>query len=280
MICATSSNSLPSVTLSSGSNSRNVLINSTRIFPFQRALVIVDQPIAMSMLFRPTHSSVSSHIACLTMSDKPRVESPSGPLHARNAREERRTHYPSGYQRNESGIGNRRGPTRPHLQLARRQHLGKVACRPFPPPQSQIGLSPSRSGVIPAAMKRSLCLLPVILLLGCKSWFYHEVPHKILIESDPPGARVELNQEYIGITPLEYTLLGGHNHAFSDNATRYVFRGNPVAPGQYVQEKSFHSGEHHDIIPKRIFFDLRLAPAGRGNSDVDLHIDLKAHESK
>lgn len=126
---------------------------------------------------------------------------------------------------------------------------------------------------------RSFPFLLLLLFTGCKSLFYHEVPHKILIESDPPGARIELNEEYIGDTPLEYTLLGGHKRQFSENHPLYIFRASPTAAVGYVQTKVFHSRDPRvDSIPKHLFFDLRLHAAD--NKDVDLHLDIKAHESK
>jgi len=123
------------------------------------------------------------------------------------------------------------------------------------------------------------CVL-AFALLGCKSWFYHEVPHEVFIESDPPGSPIEINDEYVGKTPLTVKIMGGHNGAFSNTREIHTIHANPVGANQFVQVKQF-SGPRQDLIPKHLYFNLRVGPvAPSTKSDVNVKMDIKKEDVK
>jgi len=133
-------------------------------------------------------------------------------------------------------------------------------------------------------MKKPISLLTVCVLgfalLGCKSWFYHEVPHEVFIESDPPGSPIEINDEYVGKTPITVKIMGRHNGAFSDSRETHTIRANPVGGNQFVQTKQF-SGPRQDLIPKHLYFNLRIGPvAPATKSDVNVKMDIKKEDVK
>jgi hypothetical protein len=75
---------------------------------------------------------------------------------------------------------------------------------------------------------------------------------KTLIESDPPGARIEINNQYVGTTPLRVNI----PRLKSDWSTISVtIRANPISPGQQVQTKYIGSDES---TPTHVFFDMNL----------------------
>lgn len=91
---------------------------------------------------------------------------------------------------------------------------------------------------------------------------------EIQIISDPPGARIEVNQDYVGDAPITIKVpqINGY---FAQNT---VIRALPTEAGDYVQTKSFIAGQSTmeeavslgtwgDEIPSRILFDTRLAPS-------------------
>ncbi len=88
--------------------------------------------------------------------------------------------------------------------------------------------------------------------------------------SDPPGARIEVNNDYVGDAPTTITLTGNKQGV----VRQYVIRATPIAGGQYVQTKvlSHYRGGPSDPVPSRIFFDMRLAPPDKAiKVDVDVH---------
>ena len=80
--------------------------------------------------------------------------------------------------------------------------------------------------------------------------------------SEPPGAKIELDNDYIGDTPLEIQWEG---HPASGCFTRdHELQALPIHEGQYTQYKFFDSSlRGRRKIPKTIFFDMRLIPAPR-----------------
>jgi hypothetical protein len=86
------------------------------------------------------------------------------------------------------------------------------------------------------------------------------IAYRVLVESNEPGVRIEVNKEYMGTTPLELKVFGdkdGTFHCF--NNPDFVIRAIPVKPGQYAHSKFFRTGDMftgEDKIPKRVFFDM------------------------
>lgn len=82
-------------------------------------------------------------------------------------------------------------------------------------------------------------------------------PHyTILVESDPPGAKIELNDAYVGTTPCRIRVPGDKGRKFTyGQMLDHVFKALPTAGGGYTQLKRFPKGGE---IPERIFFNMRL----------------------
>jgi hypothetical protein len=96
--------------------------------------------------------------------------------------------------------------------------------------------------------------------------------YKVEVISDPPGARIEVDEDYVGDAPLTITMLG--------NTRRQVVRGYeiralPIYYGHSVQRKWFPPPGMYTTpatIPKRIFFDMSLARRP-DRLDVDVNIE-------
>lgn len=105
-----------------------------------------------------------------------------------------------------------------------------------------------------------------ILSTGCGSLS----KFTIAIDSDPQGARVEVNNDYAGTTPTTYTIQGNADRSFNGNwveGSMIEFVATPPS-GQtnlYVIKKSFRPSaffQQGDHIPEKMFFDLRRKPEG------------------
>lgn len=79
--------------------------------------------------------------------------------------------------------------------------------------------------------------------------------------SNPPGARIEVNGDYIGDAPCAAEVTTDGN----GNLVQPVrFTALPVFSGQYSQGKFFqgaHMSPYSQKAPQRVYFDMRLAPA-------------------
>jgi len=81
------------------------------------------------------------------------------------------------------------------------------------------------------------------------------------IVSDPPGAKIEINNDYVGTTPMTVKLEGWE--ATRTFARRHIIVAHPVLPGQHTQIKMFSgwsepSRTYGDTIPTKIFFNMNL----------------------
>jgi hypothetical protein len=106
-------------------------------------------------------------------------------------------------------------------------------------------------------------MLTSLFVSGCAT------PRKtIAIDSDPPGVRVEVNNDYLGKTPLTYTV-------DSNGAGEFVGSWGPApfiefvaypprdVSGLYVQKKLFRPNgffQAGDKVPDKMFFDMHLKP--------------------
>ncbi len=94
------------------------------------------------------------------------------------------------------------------------------------------------------------------------------IAYHVQIESSEPGVRIEVNNDYIGDAPLMLKIFGDKDGTFHNfGSPEYVIRALPVKPGQYIQTKVFRTGgwfSPEDMIPRRIFFDMRQPTSGTG----------------
>ena len=114
-------------------------------------------------------------------------------------------------------------------------------------------------------MKKMVILLALgASLFGCaaNSCYnfdgYAYYTYEIEIISDPPGAKIEWNNEYKGETPLKLTLDGSYNNV---HLIAY-----PAGPGQYTQEKYLSNANQ---IPRKIYFNMYLRPVSK---EYDINI--------
>jgi hypothetical protein len=131
-------------------------------------------------------------------------------------------------------------------------------------------------------LPQSLLTLALALMLGgCSdssqkavketAGAYTLAKQEVLIESDPPGARIEVNDEYKGTTPLTVSIAILPNGSAQD-FTRIVAL---PAPGQGQQSKLFNPDRHSFgtsgwAVPKRILFVMNLGTA-KPAIDVNIH---------
>ncbi len=88
---------------------------------------------------------------------------------------------------------------------------------------------------------------------------------QIAIDSDPQGARVEVNNDYVGKTPTTYTIAGNSDRSFNGNwvqGSMIEFVATPPAgTNLYVQRKLFRPSafmQQGDHIPQKMFFDMHV----------------------
>jgi len=90
---------------------------------------------------------------------------------------------------------------------------------------------------------------PLIVCVGCAT------PTVTHIESDPPGARIEVNENVVGDTPLDVTLpqKGEHHRLLG----KVVVKAYPVKEGEYKQEKVLF---YRQEAPARVLFIMTQPP--------------------
>jgi hypothetical protein len=89
---------------------------------------------------------------------------------------------------------------------------------------------------------------------------------QVAIDSDPQGARIEVNNDYVGKTPTTYSIAGNADRSFNGNwvqGSMIEFIATPPAgeTNLFVQKKVFRPSaffQQGDHIPERMFFDMRL----------------------
>jgi hypothetical protein len=100
------------------------------------------------------------------------------------------------------------------------------------------------------------------ILTGCGSL----TKFQVAIDSDPQGARVEVNNDYVGKTSTAYTIAGNSDRSFNGNWVQggmIEFVATPPSgeTNLYVQRKLFRPSaffQQGDHIPEKIFFDMHV----------------------
>src|SRR5579883_1086668 len=107
----------------------------------------------------------------------------------------------------------------------------------------------------------------IVVLSGCESTPpgvergpHGTIAYDVLVNSTPPGAKIEANGQVIGEAPIHLKIFGDKDGTFHDfGSYYYVVRALPVATNQYVQTRVFRTGHlftPEDHIPQRIDFDM------------------------
>jgi hypothetical protein len=90
------------------------------------------------------------------------------------------------------------------------------------------------------------------------------IPYEVLIETSPPGARIEANGQVVGEAPLRLKIYGDKDRTFHDfGSDYYVIRALPEATNQYPQVAMFGTGRWfgpEDRIPEQLAFDMNQKP--------------------
>jgi hypothetical protein len=96
----------------------------------------------------------------------------------------------------------------------------------------------------------------------------------VFIISDPPGARIEVNDDYVGDAPITVNIPSWSDGGFLRTTS---ITASPIRDGDYVQNKLFfgntNSPDQCDQIPKRIFFDMTIGRISSPATQVDVDIN-------
>jgi hypothetical protein len=94
------------------------------------------------------------------------------------------------------------------------------------------------------------------------------IAYDVLVEASEPGARIEVNGEIVGNTPIHIKVFGDRDGTFHDfGSYAYEIRALPITTNQFAQIRLFNTGHMlspEDRIPSRVYFDMNQAPAPRG----------------
>ena len=84
--------------------------------------------------------------------------------------------------------------------------------------------------------------------------------YDVLVESSPPGARIEASGELVGNAPLHLKIFGDPDGTFHDfGSPVYEVRAFPGGTNQFVQTRLFGTGQMfgpEDKIPHQIYFEM------------------------
>ncbi|MDB6031591.1 MAG: hypothetical protein JWM16_1929 [Verrucomicrobiales bacterium] len=96
------------------------------------------------------------------------------------------------------------------------------------------------------------------------------IGYDVFVDASPPGARIEVNGEDVGPSPVHIKVFGDKDGTFHDfGSYYYTIRALPIATNQFAQTKVYQTGHMmtpEDRIPQRIYFDMNqptpVYPAG------------------
>lgn len=97
---------------------------------------------------------------------------------------------------------------------------------------------------------------------SCDGWGYM-VCNNYDVEyiSEPPGARIEINNNYIGNAPIVYRWHGYYVYGSSWTVKAY-----PSQPGQFLQVKVLNINQ----LPRRVYFNMNL---GLATPTIDVNVN-------
>jgi hypothetical protein len=109
---------------------------------------------------------------------------------------------------------------------------------------------------------RTLASVSLGLLMGCGGL----TKFQVAIDSDPQGARIEVNNDYVGKTPTTYSIAGNSDRSFNGNwvqGSMIEFVATPPADqtNLFIQKKVFRPSaffQQGDHIPEKMLFDMHV----------------------
>jgi hypothetical protein len=113
---------------------------------------------------------------------------------------------------------------------------------------------------------RTAFLAALILLSVCLTGCTRCINYETRVITEPPGVKIEVNNDYIGTSPCTVTFCGRRGRLFRGLCTINAL---PLEPGQWVQRKFFYD---RAPIPKVVYFDMKLTPA---NPDVNINLNQR-----
>ncbi|MBT7188369.1 PEGA domain-containing protein [Candidatus Bathyarchaeota archaeon] len=129
-------------------------------------------------------------------------------------------------------------------------------------------------------MKRILIIFLLLLLPSCytiparpgaEGAGAHSAPHSppetTLIISDPPGAKIEINHEYVGDAPVSFHIEAQTSMPHGQITEDVVIVAYPTEDGQYTQIKNLRGVK----IPKRIYFNMSLKPVSDDGINIEIN---------
>ena len=111
--------------------------------------------------------------------------------------------------------------------------------------------------------------LSCVLIYGCASVPTADPSGRTLIESEPPGARIEIGGQYVGTTPVRVNIPRVSIHQTGNNV---VVVANPIKPGQQVQRKVI---AYDETTPTHMFFDMNLVTIPNSST---VNLNLASHQ--
>src|SRR5260370_23075758 len=106
------------------------------------------------------------------------------------------------------------------------------------------------------------CMIAAVSLIasGCASHTHAARPRqKLLVVSEPAGAQIEINGQYVGNAPTTVEIEASNDGRFWRDT---IIKAYPKDTG-YTQIRAFNgksSWAISDVVPPRIFFDTRSEP--------------------
>ena len=91
------------------------------------------------------------------------------------------------------------------------------------------------------------------------------IVYNVPVDSSEAGARIEVNGESVGATPMTLRIHGDRDGSFHNfGSYDFIIRAYPPGPGRPSQTKVYHTGAlmgQEDKIPEKIHFDFGPKPS-------------------
>jgi hypothetical protein len=134
-----------------------------------------------------------------------------------------------------------------------------------------------------ASIHRAAILLVITFLFGCSSTDKTTnktekgpdgtIAYLVHVETSEPGARIELDGNYVGLAPLDLKIYGDRDGTFHNfGSMECVIRASPSGNVGQEQFKVFRTGglfTQEDRIPKQIFFSMTAPQVERRAQQPD-----------
>jgi len=91
------------------------------------------------------------------------------------------------------------------------------------------------------------------------------IAYQVPVDASEPGARIEVNGESLGVTPMTLKIFGDRDGTFHNfGSYEFLVRAYPPGAARPAQTKIFHTGVlmgSEDKIPRKIYFDFGPKPS-------------------